>query len=57
MVGGPDDEEYGERLWVEAVTGAGVDESLRQYHDCVERLIDATPPWVTDKLGVSTDLS
>jgi hypothetical protein len=49
--------EYGERLFVEVATGADVDESLRQYHDCVRRWIDATPPWVTDLMGITTDVS
>jgi hypothetical protein len=49
--------EYGERLFIEVAHDVSVDESLRQYHDYVKRWIDATPPWVTDLMGITTDLS
>ena len=55
MVGGPDDEEYGERLWVEAMTEAGADESYRQYRECVDRWLAATPPWVTERMNVGSE--
>lgn len=48
--------EYGERLFVDVTTGAGVDESIRQYHDFIKRWVASTPPWVTDLMGLSTDL-
>jgi hypothetical protein len=54
MFGAPG--EYGESLDIDVVIGAGVDESLRQHHEFVKRWIDATPPWVADLMGVSTDL-
>jgi hypothetical protein len=57
MYGGPDDEEYGERLHLEVATGVNGDETLRQRADFVARWIDSTPPWVTDLMGIYTELS
>lgn len=54
MFGAPG--EYGERLFIEVAVGVGVDESIRQQHDFVKRWIAVTPPWVTDLMGISTDL-
>ena len=55
MFGGPDDEEYGERLWVEAATDVqiSVDEWLRQDRNCAKRWLAATPPWVTDLMNIA----
>lgn len=47
--------EYGERLYLDVAVG-GVDESLRQRREFVKQWIAATPPWVTDLMGLSTDL-
>lgn len=49
--------EYGERLVIEIATKVGVQESLRQYDNLVTELIANTPPWVTDRIVVTTDLS
>jgi hypothetical protein len=52
MFGAPG--EYGESLFVDVITNAGGDTLIRQYDDYVKRWIAATPPWVTDLLGIST---
>ena len=57
MVGAPDDEEYGERLILDIAPGVGADQRERQYRDYVRRWIDATPPWVTDRMGIALTLS
>lgn len=57
MFGGPDDEEYGERLILDIAPGVGADQRERQYRDFVRRWIDATPPWVTDRMGIALTLS
>lgn len=54
MFGAPG--EYGERLFIEVAVGVGVDESLRQRREFVTHWIASTPPWVTDLMGLSTDL-
>ncbi|HEY1190696.1 MAG TPA: hypothetical protein VGE74_23900 [Gemmata sp.] len=48
--------EYGERLYLEVATRAGVDEVLHQRSAFVTRWVATTPPWVTDLMGISTDL-
>lgn len=54
MFGAPG--ECGEHPFLDVATGTGVGESLRQDRDFVERWIAATPPRVTDLMGVSIDL-
>lgn len=45
--------EYGERVRLEVATAAEHEERMRQYNDFIARWIDATPPWVTDLMGIS----
>ena len=55
MFGAPG--EYGERLILDVTPGVDPDAQERQYRDFVRRWIDATPPWVTDQMGIRLTLS